>query len=77
MPVNDVHAPDLVQAFHRGNPQALGPAAYIRTLGVVVTPQLMSSRLSNNSTIPTLTTLHLRQWHTTCTEDRDDPMAQG
>jgi hypothetical protein len=28
---------------------------HIRTLGGVVTPQLMSSRLSNNSTLPTLT----------------------
>jgi Chromo (CHRromatin Organisation MOdifier) domain len=40
---DDVHAPDLVQTFHQGNPQAPGPAAYIRTLGVTETPQLISS----------------------------------
>jgi Chromo (CHRromatin Organisation MOdifier) domain len=50
---NDVHAPDLVQAFHQGNPQALGPTAYIRMLGATETPQLMSSRLFNNPTLPT------------------------
>jgi Chromo (CHRromatin Organisation MOdifier) domain len=50
---DDVHAPDLTQAFHCGNPRVLGPAAYIRTLGVVVTPQLMSSCLPTNSTLPT------------------------
>jgi Chromo (CHRromatin Organisation MOdifier) domain len=48
--VDDVHAPDLVQAFHRDNPQALGPTAYIRAQGIAVNPQPMSSRLSNNST---------------------------
>jgi Chromo (CHRromatin Organisation MOdifier) domain len=48
--VDDVHAPDLVQTFHRNNPQAPGPAAHIRTQEVAVTPQPMSSRLSNNST---------------------------
>jgi Chromo (CHRromatin Organisation MOdifier) domain len=41
--VDDVHAPDLVQAFHRSNPQAPGPAAYIRTLRTTRDPQLMSS----------------------------------
>jgi Chromo (CHRromatin Organisation MOdifier) domain len=53
-PATDVHTPDLVQAFHQDNPQALGPEAYIRTLGLAVTPQLMSSRLPTNSTLPTL-----------------------
>jgi Chromo (CHRromatin Organisation MOdifier) domain len=47
---DDVHAPDLVQAFHRGNPQAPGPAAYIRTLGVTDIPQLMSSGFPTHST---------------------------
>jgi Chromo (CHRromatin Organisation MOdifier) domain len=47
---DDIHAPDLVQAFHRGNPQAPGPATYIRTLGTAVLPQLMSSRLPTHST---------------------------
>jgi Chromo (CHRromatin Organisation MOdifier) domain len=47
---NDIHAPDLVQAFHQSNPQALGPAAHIRTLGTAVVPQLMYPHLSNNST---------------------------
>jgi Chromo (CHRromatin Organisation MOdifier) domain len=51
--VDDVHALDLVQAFHQDNPQAPGPVAYIRALGVAVTPQLMSSHLSNNPTLPT------------------------
>jgi Chromo (CHRromatin Organisation MOdifier) domain len=51
--VDDIHALDLVQAFHQGNPQAPGPAAYIRTLGVAVTPQLMSSHFSNTPTLPT------------------------
>jgi Chromo (CHRromatin Organisation MOdifier) domain len=51
--VNDVHAPDLVQAFHRGNPQAPGPAAYIRMMKVTETPQLMSSHLPIYSTPPT------------------------
>jgi Chromo (CHRromatin Organisation MOdifier) domain len=36
--VDDIHAPDLVQAFHQENPQALGSTAYIRTLGVAETP---------------------------------------
>jgi Chromo (CHRromatin Organisation MOdifier) domain len=49
---NDVHAPALVQAFHQENPQAPGSMAYIRTLGVAETPQLMSSRLPNST--PTL-----------------------
>jgi Integrase zinc binding domain/Chromo (CHRromatin Organisation MOdifier) domain len=53
MPATDVHAPDLVQAFHRDNPQALGPVAYIRALESATTPQLMSSRLPTNSTLPT------------------------
>jgi Chromo (CHRromatin Organisation MOdifier) domain len=48
--VDDIHAPDLVQAFHQGNPQAPGPAMYINALGTTVVPQLMSSHLSNNST---------------------------
>jgi Chromo (CHRromatin Organisation MOdifier) domain len=48
--VDDVHAPDLVQTFHRDNPQALGPTAYIRAQGIAVNPQPMSSRLSDNST---------------------------
>jgi Chromo (CHRromatin Organisation MOdifier) domain len=47
----DVHAPDLVQAFHRDNPQAPGPTTYIRMVGAVTEPQLMSSRLSNNPTL--------------------------
>jgi Chromo (CHRromatin Organisation MOdifier) domain len=47
---DDVHAPDLVQAFHRGNPQAPGPAAYIRMLGAPETPQLMSSPFSTHHT---------------------------
>jgi Chromo (CHRromatin Organisation MOdifier) domain len=50
---NDVHAPDLIQAFHRGNPQVPGPAAYIRALGTAVVPQLMSSCLPSNPTLPT------------------------
>jgi Chromo (CHRromatin Organisation MOdifier) domain len=53
MPATDIHAPDLVQAFHRDNPQVLGPAAYIRTLEVAVIPQLMSSHLPTNPTLPT------------------------
>jgi Chromo (CHRromatin Organisation MOdifier) domain len=36
--VDDVHAPDLVQAFHHGNPQAPGPTTYIRTMTVTETP---------------------------------------
>jgi Chromo (CHRromatin Organisation MOdifier) domain len=48
--VDDVHAPDLVQAFHRGNPQVPGPAAYIRMLGMTKTPQLMSSGFPTHST---------------------------
>jgi Chromo (CHRromatin Organisation MOdifier) domain len=47
---DDIHAPDLIQAFHQGNPQVLGPAAYIRTLGAAVPPQLMSSCLPTNPT---------------------------
>jgi Chromo (CHRromatin Organisation MOdifier) domain len=35
---DDVHAPDLVQAFHRGNPQAPGPVVYIRMLEVARDP---------------------------------------
>jgi Chromo (CHRromatin Organisation MOdifier) domain len=48
--VDDVHAPDLVQAFHRGNPQAPGPETYIRMTKVTETPQPMSSSPSTNST---------------------------
>jgi Chromo (CHRromatin Organisation MOdifier) domain len=48
---DDIHAPDLVQAFHQGNPQAPRPAAYIRMLGTAVTPQLMSSCLLANTTL--------------------------
>jgi Chromo (CHRromatin Organisation MOdifier) domain len=47
---DDVHAPDLVQTFHRDNPQAPGLAAYIRMLGVNETPQLMSSGFPTHST---------------------------
>jgi Chromo (CHRromatin Organisation MOdifier) domain len=47
---DDVHAPDLVQAFHRGSPQAPGPIAYINTLGITKTPQLMSSGIPTHST---------------------------
>jgi Chromo (CHRromatin Organisation MOdifier) domain len=47
---DDVHAPDLVQAFHRGNPQVLGLATYIRALEVTEIPQLMSSGLPTHST---------------------------
>jgi Chromo (CHRromatin Organisation MOdifier) domain len=46
----DVHAPDLVQAFYQGNPQAPGPAAYIRMLGMTEIPQLMSSGFSTHPT---------------------------
>jgi Chromo (CHRromatin Organisation MOdifier) domain len=53
MPATDVHTPDLVQTFHQDNPRALGPEAYIRTLGTTATPQLMSSHLPTNSTLPT------------------------
>jgi Chromo (CHRromatin Organisation MOdifier) domain len=49
---DDVHAPDLIQTFHQGNPQVPGPAAYIRMLGTAVTPQLMSSHLPTNPTLP-------------------------
>jgi Integrase zinc binding domain/Chromo (CHRromatin Organisation MOdifier) domain len=56
VPATDVHAPDLVQAFHRDNPRAPGPATYIRTLGSATNPQLMSSRLPTNSTLPTAQT---------------------
>jgi Integrase zinc binding domain/Chromo (CHRromatin Organisation MOdifier) domain len=49
-PVDDIHAPDLVQAFHRGNPRVPGPTAYIRTVGVTETPQLMSSGFPLHST---------------------------
>jgi hypothetical protein len=44
------HAPDLVQAFHRSNPQAPGLAAYIRTLKETEVPQLMSSSFPIHST---------------------------
>jgi Chromo (CHRromatin Organisation MOdifier) domain len=37
-PATDVHAPDLVQAFHQANPQVPGPTTYIRTLGTTITP---------------------------------------
>jgi Chromo (CHRromatin Organisation MOdifier) domain len=47
---DDVHAPDLIQAFHQGNPQVLGLAAYIRTLEVTEIPQLMSSGFPTHST---------------------------
>jgi Chromo (CHRromatin Organisation MOdifier) domain len=48
--VDDIHAPDLVQTFHRDNPQAPGPTAHIRAQGIAVNPQPMSSHLSDNST---------------------------
>jgi Chromo (CHRromatin Organisation MOdifier) domain len=47
---DDVHAPDLVQAFHRGNPQAPGPTAYIRKATLTETPQLMSSDFPTHNT---------------------------
>jgi Chromo (CHRromatin Organisation MOdifier) domain len=50
MSADDVHTPDLVQAFHRGSPQALGPIAYISTLGITKTPQLMSSGIPTHFT---------------------------
>jgi Chromo (CHRromatin Organisation MOdifier) domain len=56
--VEDMHAPDLVQAFHQKNPQALGSMTYIRTLGATEIPQLMSSRLPNST--PTLLTTQSR-----------------
>jgi Chromo (CHRromatin Organisation MOdifier) domain len=49
---DDVHAPDLVQTFHRSNPQAPGLAAYIRTLETTEIPQLMSRNLPLHSTLP-------------------------
>jgi Chromo (CHRromatin Organisation MOdifier) domain len=48
--VDDVHAPDLVQAFHRDNPQAPRLATYIRTTKVTETPQLMSFELPTHNT---------------------------
>jgi Chromo (CHRromatin Organisation MOdifier) domain len=49
-PANDVHAPDLVQAFHRSNPQVPGLASHIRRLKVMEIPQLMSFHILNNPT---------------------------
>jgi hypothetical protein len=49
---DNVHAPDLVQAFHRDNPQAPGPTAYIRAQVITVEPQPMSSHLPIYSTPP-------------------------
>jgi Chromo (CHRromatin Organisation MOdifier) domain len=47
---DDVHAPDLVQTFHRDNPQALGLATHIRALTMTEVPQLMSSDLPTSNT---------------------------
>jgi Chromo (CHRromatin Organisation MOdifier) domain len=56
MSAGDMHAPDLIQAFHQGNPQAPGPTAYIRMMGMMEIPQLISSCLHTNSTLPTTQT---------------------
>jgi Chromo (CHRromatin Organisation MOdifier) domain len=47
---DDIHAPDLVQAFHRSNPQVPGLAAHIRGLEVTEMPQLMSFCITENPT---------------------------
>jgi Chromo (CHRromatin Organisation MOdifier) domain len=47
---DDIHAPDLVQAFHRSNPQVPGLASHIRGLAVTEIPQLMSFHTTENPT---------------------------
>jgi Chromo (CHRromatin Organisation MOdifier) domain len=47
---DDIHAPDLVQAFHRSNPLAPGLASHIRGMEVTETPQLMSFCITENPT---------------------------
>jgi Chromo (CHRromatin Organisation MOdifier) domain len=48
--VDDVHAPDLVQAFHRDHPQAPGLTTYIRMVKVAEVPQPMSSDFPTRNT---------------------------
>jgi Chromo (CHRromatin Organisation MOdifier) domain len=50
MSTNDVHAPDLVQAFYQSNPQAPGLASHIRKLEIAEIPQLMSFHITENPT---------------------------
>jgi Chromo (CHRromatin Organisation MOdifier) domain len=48
--IDDIHAPDLIQAFHRSNPQVPGLVSHIRQLEVMEIPQLMSFHITKDPT---------------------------